>query len=364
MVISDKLNERKLPDLLTLKNGEIADSPELWRKRRLEIIELLSSEIYGFAPPPPRKASYAVKQQDNNAFAGKAVHSVIDIQFNTPKGEFSFPFNLIVPKDICPAPLFLNIAFTPDIPDKYYPTEEIIDGGFAVASFCYQDVAPDMDDGFVGGLAGMYAGDTRSPDEWGKISMWAWAAQRVMDYLQTLDEIDRERIAVVGHSRLGKTALWCAAQDERFAAGISNNSGCSGAAITRDKTGERIKDITDRFGYWFCDNYKKYRNNEESMPFDQHFLLAAIAPRLVYVCSAEDDEWADPQSEFLSCAAAQKVYELFGLKGLMTRDELPQPGTCLHEGEIGYHIRKGAHFLSRYDWQCFMEYMKKRTCGK
>lgn len=360
-MIIEKLNERKIPDVLLSESGKMVNSAELWPQRRDEILQLLRREIYGFAPVPPQKVDAYIRECNTKAFAGKAVHSLIDIKFDTPKGEFSFPINLIVPKKNTPSPLFLHIAFRPDVPDRYFPTEEIIDGGFAAASFCYHDVSPDIDDGFEGGLCGMYAANSRKNDEWGKISVWAWAAQRVMDYLQTLKEIDSRRIAVVGHSRLGKTALWCAAQDERFFMGISNCSGCSGAAITRNKKGENVKAITDRFGYWFCENYKKYRDNEKEMPFDQHFLISAIAPRLAYVTSAVEDEWADPESEFLGCAAAQSAYQLLGLRGLVTEDQLPKPGTKLHQGEIGYHLREGTHFFSRYDWQCFMEYIKGKA---
>jgi hypothetical protein len=359
-LIKNELRKRKIPEVLVLKSGQCVNNKDLWTKRRSEIIELLSSEIYGFSPPAPLKVKAAEKQTDEEAFAGKAVHSVIDLSFDTPKGEFTFPVNLVTPMDAAEVPLFLHIAFRPDIPDKYCPTEEIIDGGFAIASFCYNDVVPDRDDGFVEGLAGMFSTNKRAACEWGKISMWAWAASRVMDFLQTLDAVDRGRIAVVGHSRLGKTALWCAAQDERFAVGISNNSGCSGAALSRGKEGEQIHNITDMFGYWFCENYKKYRGNETALPFDQHFLLSAIAPRFVYVSSAEEDQWADPKSEFLCCVAASPVYELLGLKGLVTPDKYPETGTVLHEGNIGYHMRKGTHYLSRYDWQCFMEYMRKK----
>lgn len=357
-MLLEALSERKLPDVFTFNNGEIANTPNLWLKRRAEIIEVLSREIYGFSPPPPEKVFSSVRQSDDSAFAGKAVQMVADLRFDTPKGEFSFPVNLIIPKSISPAPLLLHIAFRPYIPDRYYPVEEIIDNGFATASFCYNDVSSDTDDGFVGGLAGMYSGSKRLPDEWGKISIWAWVAGRVMDYLQTLEEIDKNRIAIIGHSRLGKTALWCAAQDERFAMAVSNNSGCSGAALSRGNKGEQIKDILSSFKYWFCDNYQKYMENVEGMPFDQHFLLAAIAPRSVYVSSAKGDNWADPQSEFLSGVATSSVYELLGLRGLVTPDESPRPGTVLGEGRIGYHLREGTHFLSRYDWQRFMEYMQ------
>ena len=357
-MLSEKLKERKIPDVLTFSSGDPVKGRAEWGKRRSEILELLSREVYGFSPAPPEKVTCSLLWRNQNAFAGKAVYSMIQIKFNTPKGEFSFPVNLIVPKSLQPVPLFLHIAFRPDIPDSYYPVEEIIDGGFATASFCYNDITMDADDGFTSGIAAMYTGTERKPDEWGKISMWAWAAQRVMDCLQTLDEIDKKRIAVVGHSRLGKTALWCAAQDERFFMGISNESGCSGAAITRGKRGERVKEITDQFPYWFCENYKKYAGNEENMPFDQHFLLAAVAPRYVYVSSAEEDEWADPESEFLSCFAVKDVYQLFGLRGLVTPDKMPKPGTVLHEGKVGYHLRRGTHFFSRYDWQRFMEFVK------
>ncbi len=357
----DALSGLSLPDVLELPDGKI-DSKLFWNQRRQEILELLGREIYGFSPPPPGKVASKLLQRDEDAFAGKAVHSVVRIIFNTPRGEFSFPVNTIIPKNTSSVPLFIHISFRPDVPDMYYPAEEILDAGFACVTFYYEDIVPDKEDGFLGGLAGMYHNGCRKPDEWGKISMWAWAASRVMDYVQTLDEIHKRRIAVIGHSRLGKTALWCAAQDARFAFGISNNSGCSGAALTRGKKGERVKAITDNFSCWFCDNYKKYRDNEDKMPFDQHFVLAAIAPRRVYVSSAAEDEWADPIAEFLGCAAASPAYELLGLDGFVTSDGYPEPGTILHEGEIGYHLRAGTHYLSRYDWQQFIKYMKVHSC--
>jgi hypothetical protein len=355
--LKEELKKRNLPNVLTLNNGKPLSSGREWPIRRKEIIDLLSSQIYGFSPPAPSKVSSALLNLEEKAFANKALHSLVEISFDTPKGNFSFPVNLIVPKVDTKVPLFLHIAFRPEIPDRYLPAEEIIDEGFAIASFCYTDITDDKDDGFSSGLAGMYKENTRKPDEWGKISMWAWAAQRVMDYIETLDEIDKDRIAVVGHSRLGKTALWTAAQDERFFMGISNNSGCSGAALSRRNKGETVKDIVDRFGYWFCDNYDQYADNEKNMPFDQHFLLAAIAPRRVYVSSAKEDQWADPEGEFLSCVAANDVYKLLGLEGILTEDEFPIPEIKLHKGYIGYHLRYGSHDLSRYDWRGFMEYI-------
>ncbi len=172
-----------------------------------------------------------------------------------------------------------------------------------------------------------------------------------------MDAIDKRRIAVAGHSRLGKTALWCAAQDERFAAVFSNDSGCSGAAITRGKVGEQIQNITEVFPYWFCSNYAKYANHEDEMPFDQHQLLACIAPRLLYVASAAEDEWADPYSEYLACVAASTAYQLLGQKGLVLSGQAYAPGLCLQGGSIGYHLRAGTHFLSRDDWQMFISFL-------
>lgn len=358
-MVQARLEELNLPDILTFNDGNRVENKDMWPRRRAEIIQLLGSQVYGFSPPPPPDVYWNIESRDDMAFANKAVHSVVSLKFETPKGEFSFPVHLIIPKTTVPPPLFLNIAFRQNIPDIYLPVEEIIDQGFAIASFCYQDIVPDCDDGFVSGLADMYGAKNRKPDEWGKISMWAWAAQRVMDYLQKLDDIDKKRIAVVGHSRLGKTALWCAAQDQRFFMGISNNSGCSGAAINRGKKGERIKDIVNRFGYWFCENYSQYIDNESSMPFDQHFLIAALAPRFVYVSSAREDEWADPESEFLSCAAANDAYKLFGLNGLIPEKEFPKPGDLFHQGHIGYHLRDGSHYLSRYDWNQFIQYFRR-----
>lgn len=358
-MLSEEIKQLHLPDVFSHNNEGNANVPYIWAKRREEIIEQLCNEIYGFSPPPPKSVKADIIQCDENAFAGKAIHKIVDLCFDTPKGEFNFPVNLIIPKKVSNAPLLLNIAFRPEIPDKYYPVEEIIDNGYATASFYYQDIVPDTNDDFATGLAEKYSCNQRLPNQWGKISMWAWAASRVMDYLQTVDQIDKTRIAVIGHSRLGKTALWCAAQDERFAAAISNNSGCSGAALSRGKEGERIKDIIKNFQYWFCHNYQKYIDKENELPFDQHFLLSAIAPRPVYVSSAKEDLWADPKSEFLSCVAASPVYQLLGFKGLITPDQIPKSDTILHEGRIGYHIREGTHYLSRYDWQRFIGYLNQ-----
>ena len=350
-MIFDDLANRKLPPVLAPDT-----TAENWPLRRGELLEIFAREEYGYSPEPPASIGAEINHMEDRAWAGKAEHREVALKFPTPKGEFSFPVDLVLPYSDKKLPLVIYLSFEKYPIGKYGPIEEIVDGGYAMAVFCYEDVTRDEDDGFTSGLAAMY--DRRNDGtDWGKIAMWAWAASRVMDYAQTLGGIDKNRIFCAGHSRLGKTSLWCGAQDERFAAAVSNDSGCSGAAITRGKMGERIEQISTRFPYWFCENYQKYRGKENDMPFDQHQLLALMAPRPVYIASASEDIWADPQSEFLACLAADDAYKLLGMKGLVHENRYPEPGEYLHGGNIGYHLRPGPHFLSRYDWQMFMRFM-------
>ena len=336
-----------LPSLFTSD----VHTAEDWRRRRHELIDLLSREEYGFTPAAPASVKAAVVSTENIC-AGKGILSRIELTFDTPAGPFTFPFNLVVPKFVRPAPAFVALCFRPDIPDKYLPIEEIIDHGFDVASLHYKDITSDGPE--IDGLAAQYPID---PDTgWGKLGMWAFAASRVMDYLETLDEIDHARVCVIGHSRLGKTALWCAAQDERFSMAVSNDSGCSGAAISRGKVGESIADITHRFPYWFCGNYKKWAGREDEAPFDQHMLLALIAPRRLYVCSATEDQWADPAKEFAGAKTASDAWSFLRCPGLIGPETLPAPETPLHAGSVAYHLRTGPHFQGRADWGYVMAY--------
>jgi hypothetical protein len=274
-------------------------------------------------------------------------------------GDFSFPFYASVPKKEGKIPFFVLLNFRDGVPDRYLPAEEICDAGYAVLSVCYQDVTPDREErGGAGDLAAALYPDG-SERQCGKIAMWAWAASRMMDYAQTVEKLDMECAAVVGHSRLGKTALLAGALDERFTHVISNDSGCGGAAVFREKQGERIQEITGQFPYWFRRAFGQYAGREAELPFDQHFLLAAAAPRKVYVASAAEDTWADPDSEYLACYAAGKVYERLGMPGFVCPDRLPAPGDVFHEGSIGYHLRPGAHYLSREDWQKFIAFLNR-----
>jgi len=176
-----------------------------------------------------------------------------------------------------------------------------------------------------------------------------------MDYLETDSDIDAGRVAIMGHSKMGKATLWTAAQDERFALAISAQSGCAGAALWRRKSGETLEKMVTRFPYWLCRNAWKFVGQEDDIPVDQHMLLACIAPRPVYVHSAVGDTWADGRGEYLSAYHASDVYRLLGKKGL-TSEASPPVGQAIIESDVGYHIREGGHSIEMYDWQRFLDF--------
>ena len=329
-----------------------------------EMLSLLQREEYGFLPPPPDALTWESSTVLSNFCAGKATLERVDLTVRVGEGSFTFPAYAAVPTSEGPHPFFIHINFRDAVPDRYMPTEELIDHGFAVLSFCYTDVTSDDGD-FTSGLATLFYPDgVRQPSDAGKIALWAWAAHRVMDYALTDARLDASRAIVCGHSRLGKTALFAAATDERVAFAHSNDSGCSGASLARGKCegGERIADICKNFPYWFCENYLRYVDREDDLPFDQHALLACIAPRCVNVASAAEDIWADPVGEFLCCVAASEAYRAHGLDGIICDDRLPCVGDAYHQGHIGYHLRAGKHYFSREDWLQLIEFVRRHSC--
>ncbi len=354
-MIEKMLAERSLPELLRFQDGTPVTG-ENWNDRRAELITLLTEE-YGTLPEKPESLTFQTLRAEKNFCAGKADLLKTGISCGYADGRtFSFPVYSVIPHNEKVLPSFVLINFHPDVPSRYLPSEELCDLGYAVHSFCYADVTSDDED-YENGLAALFCGKDNNTER-GKIALWAYAAQRVLDFALTLPKTDSKRVAVVGHSRLGKTALLCGGLDERFSAVISNDSGCSGAALSRDKSGETIRTITEHFPYWFKESFRQYADRETSMPFDQHFLLALTAPRKLFIASAALDAWADPDSEFLAAAAVSPVYELLGKKGLPHSGKLPEDNELLIGGNVGYHRRTGTHYLSRDDWQAFSEFLK------
>jgi hypothetical protein len=248
-----------------------------------------------------------------------------------------------------------NIDPTRKSKSEFWPAEMLIDSGYAVAAFHVSDAAPDSKENYQEGVLQLYPEQLKAPNGMKAIGAWAWAASRVMDYFEEDKDIDPKKVFVVGHSRGGKAALWAGAQDQRFDMVFSNCSGNSGAALSRRRVGETVKRINTSFPYWFCDNYKKYNDNVDALPVDQHMLLSLIAPRPLYTTNATKDLWADPKGSFLSAKNSEKVYALYKKKSALGR-EAPPANTPVIFSILGYHIREGEHNLTLYDWTNFVKF--------
>ncbi len=349
------LQERNVP-LIT------AADAESMRAAQDEYKEILLREEYGRPLPEPESVSFEIdlsKKPYTRFAAGKATSTYIIAHTTIGGKEFSFPFQAIIPNKEGKFPFVIHNDFYNGVPSRGNPGEEIVERNVALFHLYYEDVTSDNED-FTNGLAGIVYdnadGNSREDDAPGKLAMWAWANMRIMDYAMTLDCLNFERSAVIGHSRLGKTALLTGLLDERFKYIIANNSGCSGDALSRGNQGEQISDIVSekRFHYWFCKNFFKYAEVGYA-PFDQHQLLAALAPRTVMLGAATGDAWADPISQYLSAVAATPAWNAFGQDGLVSPDRLPEAGDVFHQGNICYHLREGTHYLSRHDWNLYLD---------
>ena len=390
-----------LPDPLTLQDGGKVPDAAAWRtKRRPEILELFRKHVYGRAPGKPAGMTFKQFDLEPKALNGKAVRKQVTVNFTGKADGPGMDVLMYLPnRTKKPVPLFVllnfqgNHSIRPDpgiklstswmrkgregavdhrateaargTAESRFPVAKILGRGYGLATIYYGDIDPDFHDGFKNGVHGAFdkpRGGERPPDAWGAIGAWAWGLSRAMDYFETDDDVDAKRVIVLGHSRLGKTSLWAGARDERFAIVISNDSGCGGAALSRRAFGETVKRINDNFPHWFCENFKGYNDREQALPVDQHMLIALIAPRPVYVASAEEDRWADPRGEFLSARHAHAVYRLLGTDGLPVED-MPDLNQPVH-GTIGYHIRTGRHDLTEYDWQRYMDFADKHLGEK
>jgi hypothetical protein len=377
-----------LPDPLTFNDGSRVTSKEDWTKRKVEIYNTFQDEVYGSSPAWTGKLIAGESSAKLNVPKDEPIRREVKVKLKNGEKELDFTILIFLPHSDKPVPVFLGYNFggnhsvsddrgisitaswiANDAEDgitenkateagrgksaSRWPVKEIISRGYGLVTLYYGDIDPDFDDGFKDGVHGLY--DLKpDPASWGSISAWAWGLSRVMDYIVSDPAIDREKVIVMGHSRLGKTALWAGAADERFAIVISNNSGCGGAALSKRIYGETVGTINSAFPHWFCDNFNKYNEKESTLPVDQHELLALIAPRPVYVASAEDDKWADPKGEFLACVNASPVYLLLGYKGFPAT-EMPAVNNPVM-GDIGYHIRTGGHDVKLYDWQRYMDF--------
>jgi len=369
-----KVPEYTLPDALVMNDGsKVRNAREWMKKRRPEILAMFETEVYGKAPGRPEDMSFETLYTETGVLGGIATRREVKVYFSADKKHYMTVL-VYAPAGKTKSPAFLGINFKGNesvsedpgitLPDKTqlkaygihplfergyasssWPLEEIVKRGYAVVTFCRDDVDPDTDDAFGNGVHPLFYREGQhcpDPDQWGTISAWAWGLSRALDYLETDELVDAGRVAVIGHSRLGKTALWAAAQDTRFAMSISNCSGCGGAALSRRAVGETVAAINRRFPHWFCRNFQKYNDNEAALPVDQHELIDLIAPRPVYVASASEDKWADPVGEGLAAKEAEKVYRLFHA-----------------QDRIGRHVHKGKHQISIEDWEYYLDFADK-----
>jgi hypothetical protein len=383
-----KVPSFKLPDPLVFNDGEVASKASDWNRRRKEIVELFKQHVYGTMPTQSNTPTASIDKNVLLTIPGSKVQATLK--------EVTLEFSKHGPKArlVCflpvnaegPCPVFLGYNFegnhtvcsskeismgdvwirgkrespTDDTRGKKagrWPVSQIIESGFGVATLHYGDVDPDFDDSFENGVHVLHPDLQNRPDNWSSIGAWAWGLQRVMDYLETDEAIDAKKVVVFGHSRLGKTALWAGATDSRFSIVISNNSGCGGAALARRRFGEKLSRINTVFPHWFCKKHRDYNDNEKEMPVDQHMLISLIAPRPVYVASAEQDRWADPRGEFLSLFHAQPVFRLLGKAGLeLEKPEMPSVNSPLHGDAMGYHVRSGKHDINAYDWEQYLKF--------
>lgn len=368
-----KVPAYELPDPLQFDDGREVRNARQWeKKRRPQVLEVFAQEMYGHMPARPEGLHFSTISEET-VYAGLGLRKVVRIYLDADQAHW-FDVLIHLPKDAAgPVPMFVGLNFKgndatlDERADFRWPYELVLKAGMGVATAWRDSIEPDGKDSKLAEAEGVCRdGGVRSwynkDGDWGAISAWAWGLSRIVDYLETDEAYDTDRLAVIGHSRLGKTALWAGANDLRFDMVISNDSGCCGAAISRRKFGETFAVIDTSFPHWFTREFDKYKGREEIFPADQHWLIALAAPRPVYVASATEDLWADPKGEWLAAKAAEPVYALFGMQGL--DDGMPAPDVSDGDGRIGYHIRRGTHNILAFDWQQYISFMNRHLIDR
>lgn len=398
-----KAGSYTLPDALRLLNGQPVRTPKAWREqRRPEIHRLIEEHWFGRAPGRPRDLSFEVTDSGTPAFDGKALRRQVTIRFNKdPAGPYMDLLLYLPARASGPVPVFLNMSFfannlavadpgvkagrrwdresrtqVPAEPrpavqtdaakqpprPRGVPVEQFLEAGIAVATFNKDDLAPDFTGSEAMGVKALYLkpGQARpAENEWGAIAAWAWGASRALDYLATDKAVDAKRVAIHGVSRLGKTALWAAANDERFAAVVASCSGEGGAAIARRNYGENLAHMSHptRYGYQFAPNYAKYADKVNDWPVDANLLLALIAPRPLLLQTGNADKWSDPYGEFLAAVAVEPVYRLLGKRGLETT-QFPAAGQpILHD--LAWYMHDGGHGTIPSDYDIYIRFLQQ-----
>lgn len=363
----------EVPELLVAEDGRRISTREEWERiRRPEILKFFQQHVYGYRPcERPPCLRFERMEPDRVMMDGAAVRKRIRIVYGGAKGTNSFPVTAFVPTRVKkPAASFVLICnrdrsnIDPEriVKSPFWPAERIVERGFAAIAFYNGDVSPDYVHGNTVGAFTAFEDATqmyRRKNAWGQLSCWGWAASRVLDWIETEPTLDASRVAVVGHSRGGKTSLVAAAMDTRFAMACVNDSGCSGIKLHHLDlpASEHIVDTIVGRQNWYCLNYGYYTNRERDMPYDAHCLAALIAPRKLCVASASDDEEAGPQGEFWAAYLASPAWELYGRRGLVAPAKFPAVEQPLQDGSISYHLRRGKHDLTVYDWDRYMDFM-------